>query len=261
MIFGGGYFHGCFAKRVIQDLTGWFERSALEASSSVELSQDELAKQSFPKEGEPSLKNEGRAISSSTGPSRYAASERRINVVLVDDGIEVTGCVGLSRTVLGLVAVATPAMIMGRLLGVIGSVSEITAHSHGGVVEQGTVTFLDLIHFEKPVDVEVSISILLKLSIFGLLTTMMSGLQASGGPQPVMAPSIGSMDRVMTGGVGPESRLGELEEIADLGQLELRVFMREISPLWASRRPFLELLLDEVEPVRGPAPCNCRSCS
>ena len=51
---------------------------------------------------------------------------------------------------MGLVAIATPGHDHGKVVaGMIGSVSEITAHHYGGVVEQGTVTFLDLVHLEK----------------------------------------------------------------------------------------------------------------
>ena len=102
----------------------------------------------------------------------------------------------------GLVAVAAPGYDHGKVVaGVIGSVSEITAHNHGGVVEQGTVTFLDLIHFEKKA-VEVFESVDLDLAqafdFFGLATMMRERMPTSGGPGTVMAPSIQSMDRVMT---------------------------------------------------------------
>ena len=51
---------------------------------------------------------------------------------------------------MGLVAIAAPGHDHGKVVaGVIGCVSEITPHHHGGVVEQGTVTFLNLVHLEK----------------------------------------------------------------------------------------------------------------
>ena len=76
----------------------------------------------------------------------------------------------------GLVAVAASGHDHGKVVaGVIGSVSEITAHHHGGVVEQGTVTFLDLVHLEKKA-VEVFESVDLDLAqafdFFGLATMM-----------------------------------------------------------------------------------------
>ena len=97
------------------------------------------------------------------------------------------------------------------------------------MVEQGAVTFLDLIHFEKKA-VEVFESVDLDLAqafdFFGLATMMRERMPASGGP----GHRNGSVDPVHgegddPGGVGPESEFGELEEIVDLGrEREFRVF-------------------------------------
>ena len=85
-------------------------------------------------------------------PVRGAASERtRINVVLVKQfQVKIAEVRRLLEDGMGLVAIATPGHDHGKVVtGVIGCVSEITPHHHGGVVEQGAVTFLDPVHIEK----------------------------------------------------------------------------------------------------------------
>lgn len=83
---------------------------------------------------------------------RGAASKRtRINVVLVKQfQVKIAEVRRFFENGMGLVAIAAPGQDHGKVVaGVIGCVSEITAHHHGCVVEQGAVTFLNPVHLEK----------------------------------------------------------------------------------------------------------------
>ena len=64
--------------------------------------------------------------------------------------IEVAEWCRLLKDSMGLMGIAATGHDYGQVVtGMIGGIAKVTAHYHGGVVEQSSFPFLDLIHFKK----------------------------------------------------------------------------------------------------------------
>ena len=152
-----------------------------------------------------------------------AAKAANVDVVLVQQlQVEVAKGTLFLKDSMGLMFISAPGHDYGQVVtGMIGRVAKVTPQYHGGVVEQSSFPFLDLIHFKKePVIVPEGIDLdATQLGDLVRLAAMVGqGMPTTGGVRHLDGP----VDPVHgegndAGRVSPESQFRQFEQVPNLG--------------------------------------------